>query len=95
MKVRVPTSIILHIIIVEARRYGYEREVFREAEKAVNNGMLIDNDDRPTKFIWSTTASAAEARPEFLDIEWAARIAPREKKANDEVGNDRLKHELV
>lgn len=45
------TAIIMHNMIVEARRDGYESQLFNIAEEPVENGNFIDEDgnERPFK----------------------------------------------
>lgn len=44
-------SIILHNMIVEARRNGYESEMWKLALQAVDRGMLIDDQGLVKEFI--------------------------------------------
>ena len=84
------TDIIMHNMIVEIRREGYESELFMEAERAVEKGRLLDENGVEKEFIWNMDNNI-----EMSDMAWANHLNNRESQITDEEMHYSLKGDLV
>lgn len=86
------TAIIMHNMIVEARRDGYESQLFAIAEEAVSrNGNFIDEDGNEKTFQWDGRSLMREG----TDLVKAEYIDERHRLVSDEVAHYALKYDLV
>lgn len=92
----IKTAIILHTMIVEYRRDGYDSGMFVEAEKAVSGPEFLDANGNYKPFIWrSREGAAAEEGVVLSDGSWVGLVADRERRITDEVEHYGLKFDLV
>lgn len=79
-------AIILHNMIVEHYRDGYGSGLFQEAEKAVEHGSFIDENDEAKPFHWQSRNAQNEVRAVVLtDTEWARQLADWQEFVMDEI----------
>lgn len=88
------TGIIMHSMIVEARRGGYDSNLFNIAESAVSSGNYIDVEGNEKPFVWSTK-DIVTADSSNVDFAWAQKLSQRNDMISDEVVHYSLKYDLV
>lgn len=88
--------IILHNMIVELRRDGYESELFAEAEKAIEDGLFINEHGREKDFKWCTKDTTNTGDDvSVTDMEWAKILAVRYTDVTCQLEHFSLKADLV
>lgn len=87
--------IILHNMIVEARRDGYESELFNEAKKSIERGMFLDENGNEKPFTWKTRENLTNSGVVVSEFDWAKQLALRYSVTTDELEHYALKNDLV
>lgn len=96
MKKTMKAAIILHNMVVESRRDGYESELWKEAIDVVESGYFLDEAGGQKQFMWHTRESIGEANGSPLSSEsWAAKVCERDTRITDEVEHFSLKQDII
>lgn len=89
------TAIILHSIVLEARRDCYDSGLYDIANEATKRGFLIDEHGNEKPFKLHTEDDAVHNNINNLDSGvWARQISKVDARRNDEVGHFVLKLDL-
>lgn len=88
--------IILHniMMIIEARRYGYQSKLFNHAVQETENGLFVHECGNEEPFRWRKREQANK-RNEKSDIAWERRLHMRENEITDKMDHFSLKNDLV
>lgn len=89
----VQVAVILHNMIVQLRRGGYESQLCELFENAVNSGMFLDNAYNEKPFIWRTKQNMRCAGAN--ETSWSNHIAVMDEKMKDDVAHFSLKKDLL
>lgn len=90
------SAIILHNMIFEYRRDGYESEIGAIAEAAVVPGLFIDERGEEKPFNWCSRESLSNSGGRSMSYcDWAANVLRREMEVTDEVAHFSLKKDLI
>lgn len=87
-------AIIMHNIIVEMRRDGYQSEMFEEGKKYAANGMFIDVDGNEKTLNWKTIEGIIGGQL-LREMDWAKHLVDRYVALTDELEHFSLKNDLV
>ena len=81
MVLTIHACIILHNMVVEAHRDGYQSEIFVFAHNAVQNGMFFDEHGAEKPFRWRSRAAFSQASALALSNNaWEERLNARERE---------------
>lgn len=86
-------AIIMHNVIVETRRNGYDSSLFEEAKRAVENRMLLEENENEAQLKWKDRSAVLSDR--MSDVRWTQHLAERYKNITDELKHYSMKNELV
>lgn len=87
--------IIMHNMIVEIRRDGYDSELFNEAQKCIERGMCLDKNGNEKPFTWQTRENLTDLGSVVSDFDWAKQVAFRYSEVTDQLKHYALKADLV
>lgn len=86
------SCIILHNMIVEARRDGYQSEFFQNALEAVECGLFIDEQGVEKPFSWRSKIQLSQITGhEVSEVACAKMLDVREREITDEAVHFSLK----
>lgn len=85
---------IMHNMVVEARRDGYESQIFNIAKESMLPGNFIDVNGNESVFEWKTKNVVADDT-ERGEYAWAVTVERSNEKVTDEVAHYALKTDLV
>lgn len=88
-------AIILHNMVVEARRDGYKSELWSLAEDAVEKGLFLDENGEQKTFTWRTQETVSRTTTGMDNSRWASHISVTHARMKDEVLHFSLKRDLV
>lgn len=92
----VKCAVILHNMVVEARRDGYDCEFSSLAESAVKDGHFLDKNGNEKRFVWQTEDILTGGSNSLFDNgAWARHIAGVDARMKDEVKHFELKLDLI
>lgn len=88
--------IIMHNMVVEARRDGYASRLYDDGLQAVEQGCLLDENGNEKEFKWLSREEVGEEKGRLVtDFEWATQLAGRQRQITDEVNHYSLKQDLI
>lgn len=67
-------AIIFHNMIVEARRDGYESELYKLVEVAVDRGYFVNKNGENNEFKWNTQCNVLWGRAGPSGTRWATHV---------------------
>lgn len=89
-------SIILHNMIVEERRDGYDSQICKLASEAVDRGFFLDENGEEKPFVWQDhNRITATTQNDVSDTRWALHLAKVDERMRDEVLHFALKLDLI
>lgn len=88
-------GIIIHNMIVEARRDGYNSEFFSLASDAADKGFFIDENGNEKEFQWNTYESLCESSNTLRQTQWERHITKTNARVKDDVLHHALKLDLI
>lgn len=77
-------AIIMHNMIVELGRDGYESELFEEGKKAIERGMFIAENGDEKQFKWYTKDVLFQSQS-VRDMDWEKHLATRFNELTDQL----------
>lgn len=90
----VQVAMVLHNLIVESRRNGYESELYTLAEDTVRKGFILEEIGSGKAFVWFTRPTMKLCNVVTInDSVWAKHIAAVDYRMKDDAIHFSLKRE--